>query len=178
MNIPYDKVRWSQDNDGVWLSLRAPSEYRPQVIQYANAFDRAKPHAADLREQKKRRSLDANAYAWVLMDKLAQRTGIPKSGIYREYMRNIGGNTETVCIRADAAEKLRSGWEHNGLGWITDTVPSKLDGCVNVILYYGSSTFDTAQMSRLIDALVQDCREQGIETMTPRELARLVEEWA
>ena len=54
---------------------------------------------------------------------------------------------------------------------------SKLEGYVNVISYYGSSEYDTAQMSRLIDLLIAECREQGIETKTPAELAALMEEW-
>lgn len=56
-------------------------------------------------------------------------------------------------------------------------MPSKLQGCVNVVLYFGSSTYDTAQMSRLIDLCVQDCKQVGIETMTPAELEALVERW-
>ena len=76
-------------------------------------------------------------------------------------------------MQEQAADKLRQGWEHNGLGWVTETMPSKLEGCVNVVLYYGSSTYDTAQMSRLIDNVIQDCKAVGIETMTPMELARL-----
>ena len=82
-----------------------------------------------------------------------------------------------MCIPAKGVDKLRSGWEHNGLGWLTDTMPSKLPGCTNVVLYYGSSTYDTAQMSRLIDLIVQDCREQGIETLPPDKLAGMMEEW-
>lgn len=82
-----------------------------------------------------------------------------------------------MCVTTEAADKLQSGWEHNGLGWQTDTMPSKLPGCVRVVLYYGSSTYDTAQMSRLIDLIVQDCREQGIETLPPDKLAGMMEEW-
>ena len=52
-------------------------------------------------------------------------------------------------------------------------VPSKIDGCTNVILYYGSSTYDTAQMHRLIELIVQECKEQDIETLTPEGLERL-----
>ena len=46
------------------------------------------------------------------------------------------------------------------------------------MLYYGSSTYDSAQMSRLIDLVVQECQAQGIETKTPEELALLKEDWA
>ena len=61
---------------------------------------------------------------------------------------------------------------------MTEILPSKIAGCVNVVLYYGSSTYDSAQMSRLIDLVVQECQAQGIETKTPEELALLKEDWA
>lgn len=146
---------------------------------FRDSFDalRDKPVEVEVKRWRKRRSLDANAYFWALCGKLAEATGQPREAIYREAIRNIGGNCETVCVLEAAAEKLRQGWEHNGLGWVTDTLPSKLPGCVNVLLYYGSSTYDTAQMSRLIDNIVQDCRAVGVETLTPEELARLTEEW-
>ena len=127
---------------------------------------------------RKLRSLDANAYFWVLVDKLATAQGLPSTTeIYRRYIKEIGGNREFVCVREDAADKLCAGWEHNGLGWQTDRFPSKVEGCVNVILYYGSSTYDTAQMSRLIDLAVQDCKALDIETATPMELALLLDKW-
>jgi hypothetical protein len=69
------------------------------------------------------------------------------------------------------------GWEHNGLGWVTERSPSKIEGCTNVTLYYGSSTYDTAQMSRLIDLVIQECKQQDIDTMTPAERDRLVSLW-
>lgn len=46
-----------------------------------------------------------------------------------------------------------------------------------MILYYGSSTYDMAQMSRLINLIVEDCKAQGIETMTPYELDALIGRW-
>ena len=133
--------------------------------------------SVDLKKFRQKRSLDANSYCWVLLDKLAETTGRGKTDLYRHYIKDVGGNSETVCVVDKAAEKLREGWEHNGLGWATDTMPSKLNGCTNVILYYGSSTYDTAQMARLIDLIVQDCRALGIETLPPYRLAAMVEEW-
>lgn len=131
----------------------------------------------EIKKYRKKRSLDANAYAWVLMDKLAAKTGVTKTEIYRSYIKEIGGNSDIVCVKNAALEKLCDGWQHNGIGWQTDTMPSKLDGCTNVILYYGSSTYDTAQMKRLIDNIVQDCKEQGIETATPAEIADMLSLW-
>ena len=142
---------------------------------FREGFDQLKDCALDvtIKKHRERRSLDANAYFWVLCDRLAEATREPKEQIYRAAIRDIGGNSETVCVKEQAADKPRQGWEHKGLGWVTDTMPSKLPGCVNVVLYYGSSTYDTAQMSRLIDNIVQDCKAVGIETLTPSELAKL-----
>ena len=131
----------------------------------------------EIERKRKKRSTDANAYFFTLADKLAERLNIPKTEIYRNYIKEIGGVSEVVCVRSDAVEKLCEGWRHNGLGWQTDTVPSKIDGCTNVILYYGSSTYNTEQMSRLIDLVVEDCKVQGIETRTPDEIADMLSLW-
>ena len=114
--------------------------------------------------------------AWLLIGKLSEALGKPREEIYRHYIREIGVS-DVVCIKSEAAETMQEAWCKHGLGWLTDAFPSKLPGCTNVILYYGSSTYDTAQMSRLIDLIVEDCKEQGIETATPAELALLKEEW-
>ena len=126
---------------------------------------------------KKKRSLDANAYCWTLISYLAERLNIPKTDIYRKAIKEIGGNSDTVCVQDKAVQSLCDGWERNGIGWQTETMPSKLDGCTNVILYYGSSTYDTAQMSRLINSIVEECKIQGIETKSKEELDSLLSQW-
>lgn len=130
-----------------------------------------------LKKHYKKRSLDANAYFWTLVDKLAEKLSVSKEDIYRSYVKHIGGNNEMVCVLEEGADRLCESWQKNGIGWITDIMPSKLQGCVNVVLYFGSSTYDTAQMQRLIDLCVQDCKQVGIETMTPADLEALVERW-
>lgn len=131
----------------------------------------------EMKQFRPKRSLDANAYAWVLIHKLAEKLNQQPAEIYREAIRNIGGNSEVVCVKNDAVDKVKQGWTKNGLGWQAETFPSKLEGCTNIILYYGSSEYDTAQMSRLIDNIVQDCEALGIETKTPDELAKLIGLW-
>lgn len=124
-----------------------------------------------------RRSLDANAYAWVLMDRLSERLGVSKIDIYRSYIPHIGGNSEVVCVKDAAVRRLCEGWQKNGIGWQTETFTSKLEGCTNIILYYGSSEYDTSQMHRLLELIIEDCREQGIQTDTPEEIARMEALW-
>ena len=131
----------------------------------------------EVKPYRERRSLDANAYFFVLADKLAAKLRITKEEVYRNAIREIGGVSETVCVKDQAVDRLCEGWSKNGLGWQTETFPSKLEGCTNVILYYGSSTYDKEQMSRLIENIVQDCQAVGIETRTPDDIANLLSMW-
>lgn len=132
----------------------------------------------EIKPYRKKRSLDANAYCWVLLDKLSEAFQISKIEIYRSLIRDIGGNSEVVCVTKVAVDRLCSGWERNGIGWQTERFPSKIPGCVNVILYYGSSTYDAAQMSSLIDRIVEECKMQNIQTATPEEIENMKSLWA
>ena len=169
-----DKIRWQNDSDGSWICFRV--SYR-EAVDMCGIFEDGKVYDVTIKPHRERRSLDANAYCWVLIDKLAAAYRMTKEEVYREYIRHIGGNNSTVCVQDKAVEQLVSGWERNGLGWQAETYPSKIVGCTNVILYYGSSTYDTEQMSRLIDMIIFDCKAQGIETLPPDKLTAMMEGW-
>lgn len=136
-----------------------------------------RPWRLILKPWREHRSLDANAYCWVLLHKLAEYTGDPVESIYRRAIREIGGVSQTVCVLESAVQALVSAWEGNGLGWQSVVFPSKIDGCKNVTLYAGSSTFDTSQMTRLIDYIAQDCAAVGISTKTPEQVDKMLSLW-
>ena len=131
----------------------------------------------EIKQSRRGRSLSANAYAWVLIDKIAERTGEKKTAVYRQAIKEIGGVSDTICVMDKAVERLREGWAKNGLGWQTDTLPSKVEGCTNVILYYGSSVYDTKQMAQLIDSLIQDAEALGIPTISDAEAEKMLGNW-
>lgn len=133
--------------------------------------------SVEIKQFRQRRSLDANAYFWVLCDKLAEKLNRSKVDIYREYVKDIGGNNEVVCVKNIALDRLCQGWRRNGIGWLTETFPSKIEGCTNVILYMGSSEYSTDQMHRLLELCIADCKEQGIQTETPEQIALMVARW-
>mgnify|MGYP005764539367 CR=1 FL=1 len=145
-----------------------------QVIQYLFKQDKTKQY--EVKEVKRRRSLDSNAYAWVLIGKLQDKLHIPKEDIYKSLIKEIG-SYEVIPVKNEAVERFRQAWSKNGLGWITETTKSKLEGFTNIIAYYGSSSYNTSEMSRLINLIVQECKQQDIETMTPNELKSLLESW-
>lgn len=130
----------------------------------------------EVKRWRKKRSLDANAYAWVLIDKIAQATGVPKTEVYRQAIREIGGVSDIVAVPDNAVDKFREGWSKQGIGWQTEILDSK-PGYKRIVVYYGSSTYDTQQMAALIDSLVQEAQALGIETLPPAEIARLNSQW-
>ena len=130
----------------------------------------------EIKEHRQKRSLDANAYLWVLISKIQQVLNVPKEMIYKDLIKDIGVY-EVVPIKNVAVDKFCEAWHKNGLGWITETTKSKLEGYTNVLAYYGSSEYDTKEMSRLIDTTVEECRQLNIETKTDEEIQSLVREW-
>ena len=129
-----------------------------------------------IKKHREKRSLDANAYAWVLLSKLQNKLGIPKEELYRDLIKNIG-SYEVVPIKNSALNKFREAWSKNGLGWITETTKSKLDGYTNVLAYYGSSVYDSKEITRLIDMLIEECKNLGIETKNDEDIKNLLESW-
>ena len=132
---------------------------------------------------RKRRSLDANDYCWVLCQKLAEvlslsgKINLTKEEVYRKHIREVGQFVD-IPLKAEAVEDYKRHWEAKGDGWICEVLAdSKLPGYKKVRTYFGSSSYDTREMSVLINSIVDDCKEQGIETMTPDELKSMVEAW-
>lgn len=132
-----------------------------------------KPLAVTVKEFRQKRSLSQNAYLWVLLDKLAEKVNRSKEDIYKIYIKDFGV-FEYLPIKNEAVERFISCWSKNGIGWFTDDLgESKLDGYTKLIAYYGSSTYNSKEMARLIDAVIQDCEEQGIQTMPLSEFMLL-----
>ena len=139
-------------------------------------LDKDKQYHLTLKEVKKKRSLNANALAWKLMDKLSERIHESSVDIYKGYIKNIGGVGEFYQMIPGAVKSFRRYWSNLGIGWQTDIVDEG-EEYTTVIAYKGSSEFDTAQMSRLIDLIIQDCKSLGIETLDDIKIKYLIDEW-
>lgn len=131
----------------------------------------------EVKPYRPKRSLSANAYAWVLMDKIAESQGITKEEVYLHHIKQVGiFKIATICD--EAVNTLITGWSMNGVGWIGEKLDSSnIKGFTDVVLYYGSSTYNTKQMTRLIDNIIQDCNSLGIETKTPDDIANMLSLW-
>jgi hypothetical protein len=134
----------------------------------------------DLKKYREKRSLDANSYCWVLCEKIAQEmskdgTIVSKEDIYKDAVQNFGVFIPFI-VEEKAFEKFKEVWEKQGLGYQVQET-SRKNKCVRVNCYYGSSSYDTKEMSRLVDSLVQEAQVLGIETRPQEEIESMLKEW-
>lgn len=145
-----------------------------EIIQYL--YNQDKEKVFEIKEHKLKRSLNANAYCWVLMNKIADAIKSTKEEVYREYIKNKG-IFRLITMNKDATNTFIKVWQEKGLGWICDISESKYEGMIDVVAYYGTSSYNTKQMANFIDYVVDEAKNLGIETLPPDEIERLKSLW-
>jgi hypothetical protein len=124
-------------------------------------------------QYREKRSLDANAYMWVLLQKMAEVLRTDKWSLYLQILKRYGQFTYIV-VKPNAVDGVKKQWrECEEVGEI-DINGTK---AVQMLCYYGSSTYDTKEMSVLIDGVVSECKELDIETLPPDELEHMKALW-
>ena len=162
------------------LEIHIPNDRRGEVVkQWADEpYNADKEYDVIVRRATKRRSLDANAYAWVLLGKLAEKLRTTPLEAYRRIIADSAAYT-IVPIKEDAVESWKVLWSDRGKGWIVEDMgPCRnLTGFHNLKCFHGSSAYTQAEMSRFIDLIIDECNQFGIPTMTPAEIEKLKGNW-
>lgn len=129
----------------------------------------------DIKKWFKKRSKNANAYLWTLIEKLSENLNISRKEAYRKHIYEAGTYQE-LSMEEEAMERFQKIWEEKGLGWFSEKTVNEY-GEIVLRVYFGSSTYDTKEMTRLLDSVIQDCRSQNIETKTEAEINNMLESW-
>lgn len=140
-----------------------------QLINYL--LEQDSDRLFDLSEHKQKRSLNANAYMWLLINKIADVMRLSKEEVYFQMLKDYG-QSEVVSLLYDIdVSDYFKYYEVIG--------ESMLNGkrFKHLKIYKGSSEFDTREMSILLDGVVREAQELGIETITPNEIEHLKEIW-
>lgn len=130
--------------------------------------------AIKMTKHRNRRSLDSNAYAWVLMQKIAEAINSDRWSVYLEMLQKYSREFTFVICKENAIDKLKELYRTT-----IDLGEVNVNGTEGhqMQVFFGSSTFDSKAMSVFIDGIVSECKELGIETLPPDELARMNAEW-
>ena len=157
---------------GIVLTMGVPSIYGKQLETIVGHFKANTEY--ELKPYKEKRSLSANNYFWKLADEIAMSIRTTKEMVYWNLIQRVGV-FETFQFKDEKAmDRFKATWQSKGLGWLTRTVDKD-----KFILqaYYGSSVYDTAEMSRLIDETVSEAKKLGIETKPQWEIDSMLREW-
>lgn len=132
-----------------------------------------KPNEYEIVKATKKRSLNANNYAWQLMTAIANVLRISKEEVYFDMLQHYGQGG-AISVEERFTENFKRSYKyHESLG------KSTLNGkqFEHFRFWVGSSEYNTQEMSILIDGIVQEAKQLDIETLTPAELARLKDDW-
>lgn len=173
------KIQYPEDENlvEIVLTMDRSNQIVRQVSVMKILVENGKELTVEIKQYRKKRSLDANSYCWVLCDKIAKVIGNTKEFVYKEAIKQVG-TFEIIPIRDDAVDRWMLAWESKGLGWNSEILAdSKLEGYKKTINYYGSSVYDTKEMSLLLEEIVGQAKELGIEIITPEEQLALISKW-
>lgn len=133
----------------------------------------------ELKKYRQKRSLDANNYFWKLLQEICELAEIDTIEEYKRRVKELG-IFRRFRIETDNVSTFEKMWTSQGIAWFCEIFDTEIIGNTEfkiINAYYGSSSFNTKQMSRLIDNLVQDCKDYGIETKSQAEIDSLIESW-
>ena len=157
------------------ITLTVPRVHQAEVAKLVDA-----PVAVELKKYRERRSLSANALCWVLCQDISKALGGKTThvDVYRKAIRDVG-EYEPLPIKECAVDTFAARWASKGTGWFVDVLDdSKLKGYKLVKAYYGSSTYTTKEMSRLLDYLVDDAQQMGLTLRASKtEIEAAKERW-
>ena len=155
------------------LVLSADSININEIHELQKMADRDKQLVADIKPYRASRSLNSNAYLWVMLGKLAEKLHTSKDEVYLLMLERYGQYTHIV-VKAEAVDRVIEQWRT-----VRNLGPIRVNGVLGVQLqcYFGSSTYNTAEMAALIDGVVSECKDVGIETLTPAEIEHMNREW-
>lgn len=135
-------------------------------------------------EYKHKRSLDANAYFHALADKLRMKVDVVPWSMARMKNHLISDYGQVMYLddglpliyKTNAPPEYVRELEEPHLNLVKTDIERGRE-VYFYRMYRGSHTYNTAEMSRLIDGTIEECKAQGIETMTPIQIARMMEAW-
>lgn len=122
-----------------------------------------------------KRSLDANGLLWVCLGKIAEAMNPPidKWEVYLKMLKRYGQYTY-ICVKPKMVEAVKMQWRECEVVGEVDINGQK---ATQMLCYFGSSTYNTKEFSVLLDGVISEMAEMGLETPTSEEMKQSLEQW-
>lgn len=114
---------------------------------------------------KRKRTLTQNSYYWALLSELAGALGLSNDELHFQLLKRYSTPQPFVTFKNVDVSKFMRYYEKR----------AENDRCISYLFYTPSSEMDTKEFKRLLDGLISECQDVGINTMNADELALLKE---
>ena len=127
---------------------------------------------------RKKRSLDANGLLWLCLGRIAEALNTDKWFIYLQMLKRYGQFTH-VYLKEEVVEEVKRQWrecEVVGRKVINEGEDDE-ETVIDMLCYFGSSTYNTREFSKLLEGVISEMKEMGLDTPPSQEMRRALEEW-
>jgi len=144
-----------------------------EIVELKDVISRGKELSVDIKQYRKQRSLDANALLWKMCTEIANVIRSTKDEVYLQMLERYGVFTH-IIVKPEAVDRVVQEWRTaRVLGEVT--VNNKTG--IQVMCYYGSHLYDTKEFSVLLDGIISEAKDMGIDVISESEKQSLLNEW-
>jgi hypothetical protein len=122
---------------------------------------------------RERRSLDANALLWKCIGDIASALRADKWDIYLQMLKRYGQYTY-ICVKPQMVDAVKAQWRETEVVGEVDINGKK---AIQMLVYFGSSTLDTREFSVLLDGVISEMKEMGLQPPLSEDMRRALEQW-
>lgn len=144
-----------------------------QIEELKSSIEKGKKLDLEIKEHRNKRSLDANALLWKMCNEIANKIRSTKDEVYLTMLERYGVFTH-IIVKKEAVERIKQEWRTvRELGEVT------VNGKTGYQLqcYYGSHLYDSKEFSVLLDGVISEAKELGIEVISESEKQLLIQQW-
>lgn len=172
LNFITKAFNWGFRNGKMYVECECPSDMKNTLQEFILSLT-DKLYDVTIKEHKEKRSLDANAALWKMLSMMADKLHTTKDELYLEVLDRYGVFTHVV-VKPNVVERVKQEWKTvREIGEVT------INGKTGIQLqcYFGSSTYNSKEFSVLLDGVIQEAKELGIDFISKEEQARMIQEW-
>lgn len=152
---------------GAYIALEIPKE---QVNKMESM--KGKDLDVTIKEYRQKRSVDANAMMWACLSEIANALHTDKWDVYLQMLKRYGKFTH-ICVKPAAVDAIKRQWRECE---VVGDVNINGKPAVQMLCYYGSSTYDSKEFSTLLNGIVDEMAEMGLETPASEEMQAIFEQ--
>ena len=155
------------------LLLTIPKDQKSVIEPLYDLLTDDKVKVCKIDHKKKKRSLDANAALWKMLSMMADKLHTTKDELYVEMLDRYGVFT-FIVVKPNVVERVKQEWRTvREIGEVT------INGKIGIQLqcFFGSSTYNSKEFSILLDGVIQEANELGINFISKQDQILMIEEW-